>query len=432
MVEVWNTHEPKRGGEVITMTRKLVGILLLTIAAGLIGTGPAAAWVFEPGPEIQDQLQEALILAKPGDVIELEAGLYEFVGSLSLDVDNVTLRGRGMDKTVLSFKKQDAGSEGLIVTSSGVTLQDFAVEDTIGDAIKVKGATGITFRNVRAEWTGGPKSTNGAYGLYPVESRDVLIDGCVVIGASDAGIYVGQSQNIIVRNSTVKYNVAGIEIENCYDADVYNNLATHNTGGILVFDLPNLPQQGGRNVRVFNNRIVDNDTKNFAPEGNIVGYVPTGTGLLIMANENVEVFENEFTGNGTGNVMIRSYMTYGDEKLDPNYYPYPRNIHIHDNRFGTGGYKPMGVRGEMFAKAAGGAPIPDIMWDGRTDAERVEAGDMSPTHGIFIENNGDADFININIDAFLKDESSPKPSRDIAAHKGSLPPLPAVKLPQDS
>ncbi|MCH8204704.1 MAG: hypothetical protein IID09_06040, partial [Candidatus Hydrogenedentes bacterium] len=121
------------------MTRKLGAVLLVAMAAGLMGTGPAAAWVLEPGPEIQDRLQEALILAKPGDVIELEEGLYEFVGSLSLDVDNVTLRGRGMDKTVLSFKKQDAGSEGLIVTSSGVTLQDFAVEDTIGDAIKVKG-----------------------------------------------------------------------------------------------------------------------------------------------------------------------------------------------------------------------------------------------------------------------------------------------------
>ena len=35
--------------------------------------------------------------------------------------------------------------------------------------------------------------------LYPVESTNVLIDGCVAIGASDAGIYVGQSQNIIVQ-----------------------------------------------------------------------------------------------------------------------------------------------------------------------------------------------------------------------------------------
>ena len=63
---------------------------------------------------------------------------------------------------------------------------------------------------LRTEWTGGPKETNGAYGFYPVESKDVLIDGCVAIGASDAGIYVGQSQNIIVKNSIAQYMWRGL------------------------------------------------------------------------------------------------------------------------------------------------------------------------------------------------------------------------------
>ena len=64
-------------------------------------------------------------------------------------------------------------------------------------------------------------------------NQNVLIDGCVAIGASDAGIYVGQSQNIIVKNSIAQYNVAGIEIENSFYADVFDNLTSH-TGGILV------------------------------------------------------------------------------------------------------------------------------------------------------------------------------------------------------
>lgn len=414
--------------------RRIQTILTSALAVTVLSAFPASA-VFVPGPDVEEKLQEALILASPGDTIELGEGVFEFVGSLSLDVDNVTIKGAGPGKTILSFKKQDAGSEGLTVTSNGVTLRDFAVEDTVGDAIKVKGAKGISFINLRVEWTDGPKSTNGAYGLYPVASRDVLVDGCTVMGASDAGIYIGQSQNIIVRNSTVKFNVAGIEIENCYDADVYDNLATHNTGGILVFDLPNLPQQGGRNIRVFNNTIVDNDTKNFAPEGNIVGFVPTGTGLNIMANTNVEVFGNEFSGNGTGNVMIRSYMDYNGRRKaedDNNYYPYPRNIYIHDNTFGTGGFKPMGVRGEMFASAIGGGPIPDIMWDGVRDEKKIRKGELSATHGIFIENNGDADFINLDLTAFLDDSVTSKPSRDISAHKGSLPPLKPIELPQDN
>ena len=398
----------------------------------LLAAVPASAVVISPGPDIQERLQEALILAQPGDTIELSEGIFELTMGVSLDVDDVTVKGAGMTKTVLSFKKQNAGSEGLLVTSSGVTLRDFAVEDSIGDAIKVKGADGITFQNVRTEWTGGPKATNGAYGFYPVESKNVLIDGCVAIGASDAGIYVGQCQYIIVRNSTAKFNVAGIEIENCYYADVYNNLATRNTGGILVFDLPNLPQQGGHHVRVFDNKSIDNDTKNFAPEGNIVGFVPTGTGMSIMANRDVEVFNNEFSGNGTVNLSIRGYLPYGDEKVDASYYPYPRNLHIHNNKFGKSGYKPMGVRGELYAKAAGGAPIPDIMWDGIKDEAKIAAGELPANANIFIRDNGDADFINLDLTRFMADPATQRSSRDIGAHKGSLPPLDPVKLPQDS
>ena len=150
------------------------------------------------------------------------------------------------------------------VTSDRVTLRDFAVEDAKGDAIKVKGVNDISFIRVRTEWTNGPDEFNGAYGLYPVESKNVLIDSCIAIGASDAGIYVGQSENIIVKNSRAEFNVAGIEIENSYYADVYNNHAENNTGGILVFDLPDIPQQGGHHVRVFKNKSINNNTDNFA------------------------------------------------------------------------------------------------------------------------------------------------------------------------
>ena len=401
------------------------------IAVALGWASGSVAAPIQPGENVQDELQEALILVEEGGVIELGEGVFEFVGSLSLDVDGVTLRGQGIDKTILSFKNQDAGSEGLIVTSSGVTLRDFAVEDTIGDAIKVKGAKGISFYNVRAEWTGGPKETNGAYGLYPVESENVLIDGCVAIGASDAGIYVGQSRNVIVRNSTAKYNVAGIEIENCYNADVYNNLATHNTGGILIFDLPNLPQQGGHNVRVFNNRSVDNDTPNFAPKGNIVGTVPTGSGLIIMANRNVEVFGNEFSGNGTFNISVTAYMAGPDEKVDPNYYPYPEGIYIHDNTFGTGGYKPMGVLGMLAAQAAKSSTLGDIMWDGRMNPEKTKDGKLPESDWIYIKESADTEFINIDLGTFMTNPEASNPSRDVSAHEGELPRLPAVKLPQD-
>ena len=319
--------------------------------------------IIEPGENAHERLQEAMILMEEGDILLIKSGYYSFEDGLSLDIDGVKLVGEGMDKTILDFKNQQSGAQGLLVTSNKVTLKDFAILDAKGDALKVIGAEGINMINLRTEWTGGPKSTNGAYGFYPVESEDVLIDGCVAIGASDAGIYVGQSKNIIVRNSIAQYNVAGIEIENSYYADVYNNLASHNTGGILIFDLPDLPQQGGHHIRVFDNQSIDNDTDNFAPEGNIVGEVPRGTGIIIMANSDVEVFNNLMSGNGTVNLSI---VSYSDETDDPNYYPHPKRIQVHNNTYGPAGFDPDINTGELaktlFEISDGN--MPDIFWDG--------------------------------------------------------------------
>ncbi|MDG1209983.1 MAG: parallel beta-helix domain-containing protein [Paracoccaceae bacterium] len=317
----------------------------------------AETYVVAPGTDAAEKLQEALILAKDGDIILLAEGRYPLFDGLSLDVDGVTIRGAGMDATILDFADQKGAGEGLLVTSDNVVLEDFAVGNSKGDGIKTKGSDIITFRRLRVEWTGGPEASNGAYGVYPVESTDVLIEDSLVRGASDAGIYVEQSDCIIVRRNRAEFNVAGIEIESSYNADVYDNVATRNTGGILVFDLPNLKQNGGRNVRVFNNEIVNNDTPNFAPEGNIVATVPMGTGVLIMANRNVHVFKNRFDNNAMIHIGVVSYF---EDYEDDDYQPHPRGIVIRDNDYGRGGFEPSGEVGLFFAEAAGGE-IPDVL-----------------------------------------------------------------------
>ena len=328
----------------------------------------------EAGADGQSRLQAALIDAKPGDTIEIGAGRFDLTDGLSLDVDRVTVRGAGPGATILSFKGQKGAGEGLLVTADDVVLRDFAVEDSRGDGIKSKAANRIVYYDLRVEWTGGPKASNGAYGVYPVESTDVLIDKVTVIGASDAGIYVGQSKNIVVRNSRALFNVAGIEIENCYGADVYQNVATHNTGGILVFDLPNLPQKGGHAVRIFSNRSENNDTPNFAPKGNIVAGVPNGTGVIVMANRDVEVFNNIIGGNGSTNIFI---VGYRNAFTDAAYYPLPANVVISGNTHGRAGYAP----GPQFAGGkemlAAMGSVPPIVWDGTGSNIRVT--DKVPT-----------------------------------------------------
>ncbi|WP_264422958.1 parallel beta-helix domain-containing protein [Novosphingobium sp. KCTC 2891] len=312
------------------------------------------------GDGAQARLQEALIAAQPGDTVQLGAGRYMLDDGLSLDVDNVTVRGAGMEATVLDFSRQKGAGEGLLVTSDDVTLRDFAVEDAHGDGIKSKGADRIVYRRVRVTWTGGAKETNGAYGIYPVESTGVLIDGAMVRGASDAGIYVGQSRDITVRHSLAMGNVAGIEIENSRNALVTANTVTGNTGGILVFDLPGLPVMGGGNTVIEKNLVIANDTPNFAPKGNIVAGVPRGTGVMIMANDGVLIEGNTLEDNPTAQVMVVAYPKPFEDKR---YNPFPRNVTVGANAVSGGGNDPQ-LPGAAELKGAFGGALPPVLWDG--------------------------------------------------------------------
>lgn len=315
-----------------------------------------------PGGNAQEKLQTALIEAQPGDTVHIAAGRYALADGLSLDVDGVTVKGDGPDKTILDFTAQKVAGEGLLITSDNVVVRDLGIENAAGNGVKSKGSDGIALVNLRVEWTGGPKSTNGAYGLYPVSSKNVLIDRSVVKGASDAGIYVGQSQNVIVRGSRAEMNVAGIEIENSYDADVVGNTATNNAGGILVFDLPDLPQQGGRNVKLTNNQVIANNHVNFAAPGNIVAGVPSGTGIMVMANSNVLVTGNHVMGNNGSAVMVVAYTQAFTDKA---YNPLPRSVSVAGNHFMDNGKAPAFAGGKEIAAAVGGT-IPPVLWDGIT------------------------------------------------------------------
>ncbi len=338
------------------MMRMMMATMLLA------GAAHAKVIHVSPGGDAQEKLQSALIEAQPGDTVHIAAGRYPLAGGLSLDVHNVTVKGDGPDATILDFTAQKGEGEGLLITSNNVVVRDLGIENPAGNGIKSKGSDGIALVGLRVEWTGGPKSTNGAYGLYPVSSKNVLIDRSVVKGASDAGIYVGQSTNIIVRSSRAEMNVAGIEIENSYDADVIGNTATNNAGGILVFDLPDLPQQGGRNVRLAGNKVLANNHPNFAAPGNIVAGVPPGTGIMVMANSNVEVSGNDVTGNNGNGVMIVAYTQAFTDKA---YNPLPRGVRVVNNRFTGNGTAPAFKGGKEIAAAVGGT-VPPVMWDGVT------------------------------------------------------------------
>jgi len=313
---------------------------------------------------IYKELQTQLILANDGDTLELPAGIFYFKKSLSMEgKNNVTIRGKGIGKTVFNFKQQRAGAEGIRVTNgNNITLEGFTVQDASGDAIKVNEVEGVVFRRIRTEWMGTPKATNGAYGLYPVVCHRILVEYCEAKGATEAGIYVGQSQDVIVRYCEVDQNVAGIQIENSLRVDVHHNLVNNNAMGILVFNLPAISLQG-RKIRVYKNQLYRNNFKNLASPGNYVASIPSGTGMLVMATQEVEIFDNTFTYNQTVGTGILSNRLVN--KRYKKYNAYASGISIYRNTYQRA-LKPAAFTGRFAGLKILPKAIPHILFDGVT------------------------------------------------------------------
>jgi parallel beta-helix repeat protein len=325
-----------------------------------------------------EAIQTALIQAKTKTMLCFEDGVYPIASELSLSVNDVTIRGNSDDReaVLLDYTHQSEGKDALSVSSAGFTIEHLSVKNSHGNAIVVKGTERVTFRDLKVQWDAGSVTSNGAYAVYPLGSSDVLVEDCEVIGASDSGLYVGQSKNIIVRNNTVHGNVTGIEIENSDDALVTGNHVYDNTAGILAFVLPNLEKKAGRNTIIENNQIESNNRDNFGQAGTTVSFVPPGIGILVLANDHTEVRDNDIHDNKTTGVLAISYSTYNticsasggmncdgsDGMTDPDL----SKTYEHGDTFDHNGYDP-----DALVAALLGSDLPNVMWDGYKPADAV-------------------------------------------------------------
>ena len=383
-----------------------------------IGSGTSAA-----------EIEKRFATLTDGATVVFGEGTFAMNDTIIIAANDVTVVGAGMGKTIFDFSGQKGGDgEGFFAQSvQNLTLRGFTVKDTLGNAVKVLGSTGVRFDHLETTWTGADPASHGGYGLYPVLSKNVVIEHCVASGASDSGIYLGQSDHAIIHDNEVHDNVAGIECENTWFTDVHDNWAHDNTGGILVFALPGLQQMGTHDIRVFKNRIESNNTPSFAAPGNTVGLVPRGTGFLVMAATNVEFFGNTLSANETGNSAIISYYATQIAISDQTYNPLPNNVSIHDNAFTGGGDIPDLTKqfGLLLASAQSAFPgnvVPSLMWDGIEDPQSAS--------NICYASNGDAKYVDLHLDQVdPKNPNLPAVMSVEAPPAGSCTPLPAVTFP---
>ncbi len=295
-----------------------------------------------------ESLQAGLDAAQAGDTVLVHAGVYH--EALTLDVSGITLLGVSENGARPVLDGRNILSDGLVGSCSKFEMRNFEVRNYTANGLMVNRANGVTFREIHCD-------NPGLYGVYPVECLNVLVERCSVTGARDAGIYVGQSQDIVVRECKAYANVCGIEIENSVNAVVENCEAYDNAGGILVFLLPNNPSKLSNNCKVVNNRVYDNNHVNFGDPTAIVSRVPAGSGILILAGDEVEVTQNEIRGNNSFGVAVLGLdMVFGSgSKYDVD--PTPERCWVHANNMTNNGAQPEGIIKELGFNGA------DLLWD---------------------------------------------------------------------
>lgn len=306
----------------------------------------AVTLTVQPGQTIQAVIDQT----RPGDTVLIPMGVYH--ETVAVDISDLTIEGipdgQGDFPTLDGeFKLAD----GIVASGNNFKLGKLAFKNYNDNGVLVEGATGVHLYDIYAEKT-------GTYGVYPVRSTNILIERVTVTGVEDAGIYVGQSENAVVRDCVAYANVAGIELENTLNGEVTNCHAYDNTAGLLVFVLPQLTSKISANTRVHDNIIENNNRVNFA-RGGVVRFVPSGIGVLLMGADRAEVYGNEIKDNKTGGIGIYSLTRTG--LFEPNELdigPLPEGNRIHGNTLAHNGFAP----DEFLTRL--GVPGSDLIWDG--------------------------------------------------------------------
>jgi parallel beta-helix repeat protein len=304
-------------------------------------------------------IQAAVDAAAPGDTVVVPPGTYR--ESVLVDKSDLTLRGsRGAVIDASGFSngirvgtgEETPGPDGFPIcpppTLRNVTVEGLTVKNAEDNGILLMGVDGFRVR-------GGRYVDNQEYGVFPRCSTNGLVDGNFAQGANDTGIYVGNDTNVTVTGNRAVGNTSGFEVENSSSVVVHGNRAIGNTAGILVFVLPGLPRTTTDHVLVEGNVVMRNNRPNPVPpaSGEDLGLVPTGSGILDIAGDDVTFRHNVVLGNDTVGLAVVASPFAG---LDPRVEPNPDRTRVVDNVLLHNGLHPDPLRA--------GDRAADIVYDG--------------------------------------------------------------------
>ncbi|MEM1402576.1 MAG: parallel beta-helix domain-containing protein [Pseudomonadota bacterium] len=347
-----------------------------------------------------ESIQDAVNAASPGDTIRIMPGTYS--ETVYIDKDGIRLIGVIEEGNWATMDGERRLNDAVLYSGNNIVVENLKIIHYKGNAIMGQAGNNFEIRNNLIVDT-------GVYGIFPQLGQNGIVEGNVISGIEDAAIYVGMSDNIHVFNNEVFDSVAGIEIENSRHAIVENNYVHDNTGGILAFITPGLPIKTTRDVIIRHNFVVNNNTANFGAPGSTVSGIPAGTGVLIMAADEVVIEDNIITGNKTAGVLVVDHDNASNVTMDPESDPVPDRVAILDNFMMNNGYDTIDeLKALMLTELKTGNP--DI-----ARAGTVRDGCINNRHRYTVVGLGDfadCDFDNTdNIDTYLLPE--PVAAREI-------------------
>ncbi|GHA20108.1 hypothetical protein GCM10008090_32480 [Arenicella chitinivorans] len=295
------------------------------VSSGPAGEANPVIAIVQDGESIQD----AVKAAAPGTTIQIMPGTYH--ETVYIDKDNIHLVGviKAGKRAVMDGKGKL--NDAILYSGNNVVVENMQITGYKGNGIMGQAGNNFEIRNNLIIDT-------GVYGVFPQLGKNGVVEHNVISGIEDAAIYVGMSDNVHVAHNRVFDSVAGIEIENSRHAIVENNYVHNNTGGILAFITPGLPIKTTYDVIIRNNFIVGNNHKNFGAPGSTVAGIPAGTGILIMAADDVIVEDNLISDHKTAGILIVDHANAANISIDPESEPNPDRVAILNNTMMHNGY----------------------------------------------------------------------------------------------
>ncbi len=279
-----------------------------------------------------DSIQNAVSNAQAGDTIQVFPGTYK--ETVYIDKDGISIIGVIENGNWPVLEGEKTRNDAILYSGNNTRIENLKITHYKGNGIM--GQAGNNFV-IRHNWV----VDTGVYGIFPEFGQNGLIEYNVLSGIEDAAIYVGMCDNVHVAHNEVYENVAGIEIENTRHAIVENNVAYNNTGGILAFITPGLPIKTTYDVIIRNNFIYSNNHDNFGAEGSIVAGLPPGTGIVVMAADDVIIENNIIRDNKNTGIAIVDHASFSNVTADPESEPNPDRVQILDNLMFNNGYDPI-------------------------------------------------------------------------------------------